>query len=62
MSPVKYKLGFYIPEDGILHTDRRQSVLTRATQRNTPEGAILHGNKLARGSNPLLSLPTGLNE
>jgi hypothetical protein len=24
MSPVKYELGFYIPEDGILHTHRRE--------------------------------------
>jgi hypothetical protein len=24
MSPVKYELGFYIPEDGILHSHRRQ--------------------------------------
>jgi hypothetical protein len=23
MSPVKYELGFYIPEDGILHSHRR---------------------------------------
>jgi hypothetical protein len=24
VSPVKYKLGFYIPEDDILHSDRRE--------------------------------------
>jgi hypothetical protein len=24
VSPVKYELGFYIPEDGILHSDRRE--------------------------------------
>jgi hypothetical protein len=24
MSPVKYELGFYIPEDGIFHSDRRK--------------------------------------
>jgi hypothetical protein len=23
VSPVKYELGFYIPEDGILHSHRR---------------------------------------
>jgi hypothetical protein len=23
MSPVKYELGFFIPEDGILHSHRR---------------------------------------
>jgi hypothetical protein len=24
VSPVKYELGFYIPEDGILHGHRRE--------------------------------------
>jgi hypothetical protein len=24
MSPVRYKLGLYIPEDGILHSHRRE--------------------------------------
>jgi hypothetical protein len=26
MSPVKYELGFYIPEDDILHSDRRENL------------------------------------
>jgi hypothetical protein len=26
MSPVKYELGFYIPEDGILHSHRREKL------------------------------------
>jgi hypothetical protein len=26
MSPVMYELGFYIPEDGILHSDRRENL------------------------------------
>jgi hypothetical protein len=25
VSPVKYELGFYIPEDAILHSHRRES-------------------------------------
>jgi hypothetical protein len=25
MSPVRYKLGFYITEDGILHSHRREN-------------------------------------
>jgi hypothetical protein len=25
VSPVKYKQGFYIPEDGILHSHRRKN-------------------------------------
>jgi hypothetical protein len=26
MSPVWYELGFYIPEDDILHSDRRENL------------------------------------
>jgi hypothetical protein len=26
MSPVKYELGFYIPEDDILHSDLRENL------------------------------------
>jgi hypothetical protein len=26
MSPVRYGLGFYIPEDAILHSHRRESL------------------------------------
>jgi hypothetical protein len=26
VSPVKYELGFYIPEDGILHNHRRENL------------------------------------
>jgi hypothetical protein len=26
VSPVKYELGFYIPEDGILHSDSRENL------------------------------------
>jgi hypothetical protein len=26
VSPVKYELGFYIPEDGILHSHRREGL------------------------------------
>jgi hypothetical protein len=25
MSPVRYELGFYIPEDDMLHSDRREN-------------------------------------
>jgi hypothetical protein len=27
VSPVKYELGFYIPEDDILHSDRRENLV-----------------------------------
>jgi hypothetical protein len=26
MLPVRYELGFYIPEDGILHSHRRENL------------------------------------
>jgi hypothetical protein len=26
MSPVRYELGFYIPEDDILHGHRRENI------------------------------------
>jgi hypothetical protein len=26
VSPVKYELGFYIPEDDILHSHRRENL------------------------------------
>jgi hypothetical protein len=28
VSPVKYELDFYIPEDGILHSDRRELLIS----------------------------------
>jgi hypothetical protein len=28
VSPVRYELGFYIPEDGILHSHRRENLKT----------------------------------
>jgi hypothetical protein len=31
VSPVKYELSFHIPEDGILHSDRRHINTTRVS-------------------------------
>jgi hypothetical protein len=28
MSPVKYELGVYIPEDDILHSHRRENLIS----------------------------------
>jgi hypothetical protein len=28
VSPVKYELGFYIPEDGVLHSNRRENPIS----------------------------------
>jgi hypothetical protein len=32
MSPVKYELGFYIPEDDILHSHRRENLKSYINQ------------------------------
>jgi hypothetical protein len=32
VSPVKYELGFYIPEDAILHSHRRENLKTYKEQ------------------------------
>jgi hypothetical protein len=31
VSPVKYELGFHIPEDGILHSHRRENIKSYIT-------------------------------
>jgi hypothetical protein len=31
MSPVKYELSFHIPEDDILHSDRRENLKSYIT-------------------------------
>jgi hypothetical protein len=38
VSPVRYELGFYIPEDDILHSHRRETVRSY--------GLIYHPNNL----------------
>jgi hypothetical protein len=43
VSPVKYELGFYIPEVAILHSHRRENlrshkVLTLSSGGKNPEG------------------------
>jgi hypothetical protein len=45
VSPVKYELGFYIPDDGILHSHRREnlksySVKPYAVRLHIPKRAI----------------------
>jgi hypothetical protein len=32
MSPVRYELSFYIPEDDILHSDRRENLKSYKSQ------------------------------
>jgi hypothetical protein len=33
MSPVRYELGFYIPEDDILHSHRRENLKSYILER-----------------------------
>jgi hypothetical protein len=33
VSPVKYELSFYIPEDGILHSHRREYLKSQKSRR-----------------------------
>jgi hypothetical protein len=43
VSPVKYELGFYIPEDDILHSHRREklkSYTVRHTRENFYTGSL----------------------
>jgi hypothetical protein len=58
MSPVKYELGFYIPEDDILHSQCRQNntlcrgcIRVGITTQETPErsnGDILSNTQRVR--------------
>jgi hypothetical protein len=44
VSPVRYKLGFSIPEDGILHNHRRENLKSYSLT-NVPYSAlVLHGS------------------
>jgi hypothetical protein len=43
VSPVKYELGFYIPEDDTLHSDRRENLRSYNIKRDlvVMDGKIL---------------------
>jgi hypothetical protein len=53
VSPVKYELGFYIPEDGILHSDRHEHLkpytvpffIIQLVQYNNCLILVLHSNR-----------------
>jgi hypothetical protein len=47
MSPVKHELRFYIPEDGILHSHRRENLKSYNFRVNMSE------NKEARNENKM---------
>jgi hypothetical protein len=40
MSPVRYKLGFYIPEDGILHSHRRENLKPYSMPQRFPSTSL----------------------
>jgi hypothetical protein len=45
---VKYELGFYIPEDGILHSHRRENLTSPVKYELSfyiPEDGILHSHR-----------------
>jgi hypothetical protein len=61
MSPVRYKLGFYIPEDGILHSHRRENlnpyVVFRLSAKLLPNLALNFSSGQRFGSvRPLISV------
>jgi hypothetical protein len=49
VSPVKYELGFYIPEDGFLHSHRRENLkyymITRNLALGTGRSAVVNSLK-----------------
>jgi hypothetical protein len=40
---VKYELGFYIPEDGILHSHRRENLKSYTTHNPSTEQLLTMG-------------------
>jgi hypothetical protein len=41
VSPVRYELGFYVPEDDILHSPRRENLRAYISQEKYPERPVL---------------------
>jgi hypothetical protein len=50
VSPVKYELGSYIPEDDILHSDRRE-YLTSYTLSVIPQAEVFVASRPAKTGN-----------
>jgi hypothetical protein len=42
VSPVKYELGFYIPDDDILHSHCREHVKCEKGFRNRGTSSLIH--------------------
>jgi hypothetical protein len=43
VSPVKYELGFYIPEDDILHSDRHEHLRSYRSPVHVIEALVCEG-------------------
>jgi hypothetical protein len=50
MSPVRYELGFYIPEDAILHSHRRENLRTYMFQETCIFHNYLCADSVLRGA------------
>jgi hypothetical protein len=51
VSPVRYELGFYIPEDGIIHSHCREN---RKSYIALTGGALLRGRNVCRSIQSIL--------
>jgi hypothetical protein len=43
VSPVKYELGFYIQEDGVLYSDRLENLKSYNELRSSKNGTVWEG-------------------
>jgi hypothetical protein len=55
VSPVSYELGFYIPEDGTLHSHRRENfkyyiIMVEVSSAETTADYVLEGRSLISGN------------
>jgi hypothetical protein len=59
VSPAKYKLGFYIPEDGVLYSHRRENLESYRTKFGKPLTALYVRAEEARSVKRLAGPPKG---
>jgi hypothetical protein len=71
VSPVKYELGFYIPEDNILHSHRRENLKSKSEFTTLSERASFLVSELSCGGGeversrvlfPMRSLDSSIDE
>jgi hypothetical protein len=61
MSPVKYELGFYIPEGGILHSHRRENLKPYSMYTNSA-CAALYVNRTPWPTGSTITLMNGTSD